>query len=64
MAALTVASECIALLPSGSLCVLKVLNFSISRRVLSDPNGEMKVQVLELACKKVLNLSTSEIYMN
>lgn len=63
VAALTVASVAMVLLPSGSLCVLKVLNFSISQRVLSDPNGELKVQVLELDCKKELNLSTSKIYM-
>lgn len=63
VAALTVASVAMVLLPSGSLCVLKVLNFSISQRVLSGPNGELKVQVLELDCKKELNLSTSKIYM-
>lgn len=63
VAALTVASVAMVLLPSGSLCVLKVLNFSIPQRVLSDPNGELKVQVLELDCKKELNLSTSKIYM-
>lgn len=58
-----VGSEYIALLPSGSLCIEKVLSFSISQRVLSDPNGEVKVQILELCCKKELNLSSSNIYI-